>query len=270
MAVIEALRETPGTLVRNPVVFVPIIAILILELPQFALQSNPLLAAGYSLVLTIVFIVVMPFFQGGMIGLADEALDGRTSLGRFVDAGREHYVSLFGAYILLLGVNVVLGFVLLSIVFGGGVLVMASGNGPSGAALGTVAIVVGVVALVYLVVVFLVQFYAQAIVLDDRSAVGGFKRSFAVVRRNLLGVFGYSLFVGITGLLAGAVFGVASIVLSPQSMAAFSIPPISTGATVLVVAIVALVGILYGGFMAIFTVAVYRRLTDAMALTEPV
>lgn len=89
MAVLNALRRTPSALARNPVLFVPILALALVQVPQLALQSiNPLLSSVVSLAMSLVFIVVIPFFQGGTIAMADESLDGRTPSRRSSRQGR--------------------------------------------------------------------------------------------------------------------------------------------------------------------------------------
>ncbi|MFB6123446.1 MAG: hypothetical protein ABEJ78_08310, partial [Haloferacaceae archaeon] len=178
MSVLKALRQTPRALQRNPVVFVPVLAVMLFQIPQLVLQSvNPLLASAVSLAISLVFLFLTPFFQAGIVAMADEALDGRTSLATFVDAGKSHYVSVFVAYLLIVGVNLVLGFVVFVAALVGGFAFL--GGGHFGAVGMGVIAVLGVVALVvvfaYLAFVFLVQFYGQAIVLDGHSAIDGLK-----------------------------------------------------------------------------------------------
>ena len=110
MVVLNALRRTPGALRRNPVLFVPILVISLFQVPQLALQAvNPLLSSIVSLGLSLVLLVVMPFFQGGLIAMADEALDGRTAVQTFIEAGKTNYVSILVASLALMAVNFVLG-----------------------------------------------------------------------------------------------------------------------------------------------------------------
>jgi hypothetical protein len=98
MAVLSALRRTPGALQRNPILFVPVLVITLFQVPQLVLQSiNPLLASVVSLEFSLIFILVKPFFQAGIIGMADEALDGRTSLESFLREGKVNYVSVLVA-----------------------------------------------------------------------------------------------------------------------------------------------------------------------------
>lgn len=98
MGALKALQRSPGARTRNPVLVIPVLAIGLFQLPQLLLQAtSPRLASLTSLGISAVFVFVMPFFQGGIIGMADEALTGRTRLGSFLAGGRAHYVHMFVA-----------------------------------------------------------------------------------------------------------------------------------------------------------------------------
>ncbi|WP_058366081.1 DUF7847 domain-containing protein [Haloparvum sedimenti] len=265
MAVFDALRESPSALLRNPVVLIPVILLAALQLPQLALQAvNPLLGAVASLVVSVGIVFVVPFFQGGIVAMADEALDGRTSLDTFLDAGKSNYLSIFGAYLALLGINLALGIVTVvaSAFVGTGVLAMAQGGSSGAGGIGVLAIL-GIVAagfLVYLLVAFFLQFYGHAIVLDDLGAVDGLKRSAARVRHNPLATFGYMLLSGVVGGGVGLLFGVLSLLTTPGATAGAGIDvPIAAVVAVAVLAVAA-TGVV-GAFLGIFSVAVYRRLS---------
>ena len=262
MAVLTALRRTPGALQRNPVLFVPVLVVMLFQIPQLVLQTiNPLLASVASLGISLVFIVVIPFIQGGLIGMADEALDGRTSLDRFVSEGKSNYVSLLVAYLVLLAINFAIGIVgFIAALFGGVALLANGGGGPRTAVLAVIGVIVGLLVLAYLVVVFFIQFYGQAIVIDDLGAVDGLKHSFAVVRRNLVSTLGYSVLVGILGGLAGGVFAVALMLVSPQSTTVLSLPQLSVVGTVGVALLIVVLGTLFGGFFGVYSVAFYRTI----------
>jgi hypothetical protein len=237
---------------------------MLFQIPQLALQSiNPLLSSIVSFGLSLVFIAVIPFFQGGLIGMADEALDGRTALQTFINDGKANYVSILVAYLALMAVNFVLGMIAFFGAIFGGVFVFESGGLQSAnvAVLAVIGVIVALVLLVYLLLIFFVQFYGQAIVLEDLGVVNGIKRSISVVRHHLVSTLGYSLIGVIIGGLAGLVFGAASIIMSPQSTTMFSLPeptlPIVVGMSLVVIA----GGILFGGFFAVYSVAFYRLIT---------
>ena len=265
MAVLNALRRTPSALLRNPSLFVPILIVMLLQVPQLVLRSvNPLLSGLISLGSSLLFIVIMPFFQGGLIGMSDEALDGQTSLQTFVSEGKSNYISILVAYLALMAVNFVLGMIGFFVAIGGGVLFLGSG-GVESANITVLAIIGGVVAVVvllYLLVIFFAQFYGQAIVLEDLGAVDGFKRSLSVVRHHLVSVLGYTVLGGILGGLVGLIFGAASVLMSPQSAQLFHLPEPSLPIMVAVGFVVLVGGTLFGGFFTVFSVSFYRTVTE--------
>jgi hypothetical protein len=266
MAVLNALRRTPGALQRNPVLFVPVLVLMLFQVPQLVLQSiSPLLASVVSLGLSLVFVFVMPFFQAGIIGMADEALDGRTSLECFLREGKDNYVSVLVAYLVLVAVNFAIGFAAFIVAIPIGFAVFSDLHGGVGIAVLAVAgLIAVVVVLAYLLFVFFIQFYGQAIVIDDLGAVDGLKHSYAVVRRNLVSALGYSALVGILGGLAGGVFAIASMLVSPQSTALLSLPRLPVVATVGVALLVVVLGALFGGFFGVYSVAFYRTIDSGV------
>jgi len=260
MAALKSLQPAIGALIRNPIIVLLVGLFGLIQLPQFALQStHPLVAGLISLGISAVMVLVIPFFLGGLIGMADEALDGRTDVGTLVTEGKSNYITLLLAYLAILAVNVVFGFVAFFVAIIGGIGVFVGEGQPGVAALGALAIVAILFVLVYLLVAFVVQFYPHAIVLSDSGLVGGFKRSIGLVRQNLLSVTGYTLIVLAGSLIFGGVGGVASILLAPQPPG-FPIPDLS----LLVLAGLAIVYVLalavLGGFYATYSVAFYRSI----------
>lgn len=273
MAVLNALRETPSALLRNPVVLLPVFVLSALQLPQLVLQSiNPLLSSLVSLVVSLLMIVAVPFFQGGLVGMSAEALDGRTSLATFLDVGKSRYVSLLGAYLLMFALNLVLGLaVLVPLLIGGVVLggLGLGGGGPARASLVVLA-VVGIVAVIvllaYLLLVFFLQFYGHAIVLEDLGAIDGLKRSASRVRHNLLPTLGYSVLVGVLGGVAGIVFGAGSWLTTPETASLLGLPSPSLPAVVAIALVITALATGFGAFLAVYSVAFYLRLVPASAV----
>ena len=269
MAVLNALRQTPRALQRNPVLFVPVLAIVLFQIPQVALQTiSPLVASVVSLALSLLFVFVLPFFQAGIVGMADEALDGRTSIGRFVGAGKEHYVSMLVAYLVVVAVNFVLGLAAFFVALPVGFAFLGDFGGVGVVVLAIVAVVGALVVLGYLLFAFFVQFYGQAIVLDGLGPVDGLKHSVSVVRHHLVSTLGYTVLVGVVGGVAGGVFGVASILVSPRSSAALALPHLSVAASVGVAFLLVVFGTLFGGFFAVYSVSFYRTLTRPAGATS--
>jgi hypothetical protein len=271
VAVLNALRETPGALLRNPVVFVPVVVLMLFQAPQIVLQTvNPLVGSLVSLTLSLLFVFVTPFFQAGLIGMADEALDGTTSLQTFLGAGKANYVSVLVAYLVLVAVNFAVGFVGLFVaIFGGVAFFGDTTGGPSPALLAVVGAVAAAVVLAYLLFVFLVQFYGQAIVVSGLDAVAALKHSVSVVRHHLASALGYSVLVGVLGAAAGGVFALGASLATPRSSHLVSTPQSTLLGAVAVAALLAVVGSLFGGFFGVFSVAFYRRI-DATGGPETV
>lgn len=274
MAALAALRRSPGAVVRNPVLLVPVLAVVLVQLPTVLLQSvNPILASVASLAVSLLFVAAIPFVQAGLLAMADESLDGSTSLATFVDSGKQHYVTLLVAYLAVLAVNAAIGMIGVLLALAGGAAILGAGAaGSSLPVVAAVGVLLAIVVLGYLTVLLLVQFYGQAIVLDGRGAVGGLTRSVAVVRNNLVSSLGYSVVVGVLGGVVGLVAGAASALASVGQMApseaggaapptAGLLPELSLpavfGIGVVAIALLTLVA----GVITVFSVAFYREIT---------
>lgn len=261
MVVVDSLRPVPGALRRNPVLLVPTFAIALLNLPWLLVQPvDPVVSSGLSMGQWGLLVFVFPFFQGGLLGMADEGLAGTTGLGTFIEWGRRFYLSLLVGYILLISGSIAVGvgagvgsFVMVAAFFGGG-----RGVGP--AVLVGVGLLLVAVLLAFLTVVFFVQFYAQAVALEDRGAVDGFKRSAGLVRRNLLPAFGYSVVVGFVSGPVGLGYGAASLLLSPRSLLALDLPTFSPAGVALVALVLTVVATVLGSFFWVYSVAFYRAI----------
>ena len=279
MAALQALRPAAGGIARNPIVLVITALFGAAQLPNLLIQpTRPLLASVISLATTGLLIIVLPFFQGGVLGMASEAVRGKTSVDTLIAEGKANYLSLLLAYFVLLAINMIFAFV----VFFGIIIAVigtslgtdsgefgdpmaATGSVPGGL---TLLAVVGIVAvgflLVYLLITFFIQFYAHAVVLDDRELVDGFRRSVGVVRSNLFSVLGYTLLLVVGAGLVGTLAAAASFVAAPQpagSPIAELIPfDFSAGLAVVgSIGYILLTGLL-GAFYATYSVAFYESI----------
>ncbi|WP_224333784.1 hypothetical protein [Haloprofundus halobius] len=264
MSVSVALRETFRGLHRNPILFVPVFVVALLHLAPLALRpTSPGLANLFSLLVSLPFVFVAPFVHGGLVGMSEELLDGDTSLRTFVREGKQNYVSLL---VVSLCFAVFVGGVV-AVVFSVGLFAVFArypgGAGDTSALVALLVIVLGVVVLTSLLIVFFVQFYAQAVVVDGRRAVGSVKRSVGVVWSNFGDVVGYSLVVAVLLALSGGVLGVSSVVLSAESTTSVGVPAstfVGAGGLALVAVVVST---LVGGLCSVFSVAFYRTLTES-------
>ena len=280
MAALRSLRPAVSGIVRNPVLILVTALYGLFQLPNLLVEStDPVLAAVISLVTFVALIVVLPLFQGGLLGMADEAIDGTTGVGTLIADGTANYVSLLVSYLALLAVNMVLGFLAFMsaiIVFIGGSI---AGMGGSGAApgfdaptlgvdpalLGVVGVVAAALVVGYLLIVFFVQFYAHAIVIDGTELVDGFRRSVGVVRSNLLGVVGYTALLTVGAVVVGTLAAAGSLLFGPQQPAGspvadvISVEPTPAVVAALALGYVILTGVA-GAFYATYSVAFYRSI----------
>ncbi len=165
-------------------------------------------------VFTLVTFVITPAVAAGVLGMAREALDdGETSLGTFASVARERYVSMLGAFVLRVGISIVLGLAALAVAVVG--LVVAAlfvDVGPT-AALATdpsrllqpdvVAVAVFTAlaaALVFYGPLFFLQLFHVAVATEGAGAVEGYERSYRLVRGSLVPTLGYSAVRVLVGL----------------------------------------------------------------------
>lgn len=267
MAALKSLSPAIRALFRNPILVLLVALFGLVQLPQLAVQpTQPILAALIGLVMTGVMILALPFFQGGLLGMADEALGGRTNLGTLIAEGKANYVTLLLAYLAVLAVNVVFGIVAMFVVVIGGVGLFAGDGQPGVAAIAVLGIVALLFVLSYLLVIFFIQFYAHAIVLSDTDLVAGFKRSIGLVRNNIPSVIGYSVIVFVGSLVFGGIGGVASLLLSPQPTG-IPLPDISLPVLVAAALVYVLAVSILGAFYATYSVAFYRRIEQTAGPT---
>lgn len=279
MAALQALRPAASSIVRNPILIVITAVFGLSQLPSLLVPTGqPILASLVSLGTTGALVFVLPFLQGGLLGMASEALTGRTSLGTLIAAGKANYVSLLLVYFVLLAINLVFGFFVFVGAFIGviGGSAASAGSSPAGTGLvtgdATVLAVVALIALgvglLYLLVTLFVQFYAHAIVLDDRDIVAGFRRSIGLVRSNVLSVVGYTVILGVGSTLLGTVAAGASLLFGPQAQGPggspfadfVSVEPTVTVVAVAAVAYLVLTGV-FGAFYATYSVGFYERIS---------
>jgi hypothetical protein len=164
-------------------------------LPQQALQL-----AGVPLVPSLLQMLTFfftPFVVAGVVGLARTALDGEASFGSFTAVGADRYVDLLLATFVEFGIKLAfgIGFVVL------GFLLLTTA-GSSGPATLVGSLVVGAVAVAYVLVLFGIQFYPVVVVLDDTGPVDAVTGSVAFVRSNLLSTLGFSAVTVLFGTLA--------------------------------------------------------------------
>jgi hypothetical protein len=240
MAVFSALRTALGSLVSNPVLFVASFLIGLVTLPQNALSLLGIPLAPTLLQLVTFF--VTPFLLAGLIGMAVEAQADGTVFGTLTSEGKEHYVPLLLGTLLRTAIQFAFGVVVaifgvVAVVVGiGGAGALSGGDVDPTALAGSLGLLLVAfllfVALPYIVVMFLIQFFPVAIVAEDRDVVEAFKRSYGVVRSNVLPAVGYSILSVAVGLIAAApvtAFTLSRTVSQFQQAGAGGTPPTGGG-----------------------------------------
>lgn len=301
MAALQSLRPAVSGIARNPILVVVAALFAVAQLPNLLVPpSRPVLSLAMSLGMFGIFVLGLPFAQGGFLGMADEAIAGRTRLGTLVSVGKEHYVSLLLGYLVLLALNFAFGF----LAFFGGMAVLIGGTYPSagspeargalstgpgtagrmsGVETGTgglsvdpgilvAAALVGLgLLLVYFLVTFFVQFYAHAVVLDGTDLVAGFRRSVGLVRDNLISVAGYTVILLVGGTVFGGIAALSSAIAAVVfgggaaggTPAAELLPAMSPVIAVVGLAVYVVVIGLVGAFYGTYSVAFYRSISGA-------
>ncbi len=264
MALLSALRSGGRAAVRNPALFVVTTLVAALQTPQMLAQTvDSTAAAVLSLAFAALWVFLFPFVQGGVLGMANEAIGGGAGLGSFVREGKSHYVSLFAVYLLTIGAGVVFGVVVVVAgFFGIGGFLIPGGN-HSTAVLAVAGGIAALALLCFLLATFFLQFYAHAIVVDGVGAVAGLRRSVRSVRRHLLSSFGYALLSAVVGSVFGAFGAAFSLLTTPEGVAALDLPTLSLPAAVALLAAFAVVAGVVSAVMATFSVAFYREIRPA-------
>ena len=276
MPALRSIRPAVGSVARNPVLVAVSGLFALAQFPDLLVRpaASSGLATALSALTFGVLVLVVPFFQGGLLAMADEALDRRTSVATLVAAGRDHYLPLLVAYLALLGVSLAFGFLLVI----GTVLGVAGSvmGGPAGfvrvpAEDVTLVAVLGIIAVglfaAYLLVTLFLQFYAHAVVVEDAELVAAFRRSVRLVRSNLGAALLYTAILTAVGAAVGLLAAVASLTLAPPP--AMDGPPAwvptvevgTFGAVGLGVGVVGVTGIL-GALWVTYSVAFYRALAE--------
>ena len=264
MAAIQSLKPAISSLVRNPIIIVVAAVIGLLQLPQVLVPStSPLLATAVSVGVSGLLLFVLPFYQGGIIGMADDARTGTTSIGTLIAAGKSNYVSLLLSSVVVVAIAVAFGVVVAIGAVVGGVGIVASGGQPSPAILAVVGLIGLLVLGGYLGVMVCIQFYAHEIVLNDAAVADGFTGSVRLVRENLLSTIGYSLLVFVGGGLIGGLSAAASILLSPQPPLQSMLPELSLPVMLGVGLVSILATALLGAFYATYSVTFYRDIAGS-------
>ena len=268
MAVVRSLKPAIGSLVRNPVIIAVAAVIGLLQLPQLPVPiTSPLLATAVSVRVSGLLLCVLHFYQGGIIGMADDARTGTTNVGVLIDTRKSNYVSLLLSSAVVVAIAIAFGIIVAISAVVGGVGLVAGGDQLSPGFLAVSPAILAVVALSglggYLVVMVCIQFYAHEIVLNDAAVADGFTGSASLVRENLLSAIGDSLLMFVGGGRIGGLSGAASILLSPQPPLQSVLPALSLPVMIGVGLVSILATALLGAFYATYSVTFYHNIAGS-------
>ena len=211
MATIKSFAETLGVLKRNPLLFAVGALYAVIVLPQAALSTFGIPLVPWLFQAVTFFIT--PFVIAGLLAMAYEGRVRDTSFETFKKIGKDRYVPVLLGNLIEVVFSFVYGiiaFIVAIFVVGFGAMAMSNGGtgGTSDAMLGGVGIVsivlVAGLVLFFLLVMFFIQFYATAIVVDDVGVIDGFRNSVSVVVNNVFEALGFGVINLVIGLLVAA------------------------------------------------------------------
>lgn len=285
MGATSALFTAGNALRRNPIILagiVPLMIVSALRNSAYFAEVLPYSPFGSYVVLTIVWILIVPFFDSGIYGMAQEALDGPTRLETFLDEARDNYVRLlFGSFLkiaisvaaAIIGSIVLLVLLFVVFLFVGVALgrptlqVGLGGGGAVGIFLLLPLILLLFSYLATLPVIFFIQFYGAAIVVSDTPVFEGFRKSVGLVRNALVSTLGYSLLYVVIGLLDTVPFWYYTVAHGnpagqnsvPMSVSAVSLTEILSGPLMLLMVVVSIV---VSAFLRTYRISYYVTLNE--------
>jgi hypothetical protein len=107
-----------------------------------------------------------------------------------------------------------------------------------------------------------IQFYGQAIVIEDYGAIGGFKRSVSLVRSHVLATLGYSVIAFVIGGVLSITSSGASALLSSERATLAGLNPESLPLLGGVALVVVVVSTLSSAFGPLYSVSFYHQLGE--------
>lgn len=257
MAVISALRAVPQTLRAQPVLFFPVVLLFLVPAGQHLIHQLPLVGPLVSLALSGLLLVAFPLFYGGIIGMIDEAVtSGQPTTESFIRTAKHHYVPLLVVSGLVLGT--VYGLFMANVVFSAIVVAVAGLVSFQARLLTFAPFVVG-----SLVATVLCQFCGHAIVIENRPAFDGIRRSARLVVGNRRAVGGHLLVVFAGGVVfSGFYSGALGVAAVPFFPTVWVVDPTTTIplTTALQESVLTLLLALVGTVLLVYSVVFYRSL----------
>lgn len=280
MGAISSLSRGVQLVLRNPSILGVLFAYSLVSGVVSFVQtvSIPGLSILGLLVSVCLSVFVFPFIVGGIVGMANRSIIGEAgdaTIGAFIEYGKRSYVELVAMAIVLSVVTVVWAVLLTALTIGLFVFVLVGGTataGMSGGA-GSSAIPTGVGPVIFVVFlvglglgimlpVFVVQYYAGAVVIDDTGIVGGIRHALGLLRHNVISTFGFDAIligVGIGSVVvsSGALFLIVGGPLTPETLSNLQAEAGVVG-TAIHQGVTVILGTCVGAFQWCYYAAIYR------------
>lgn len=261
MGAISAFSTAVGALRRNAVLFgvAFLVSLANVAVTGLTFVVPPSIAGLASVSASGVALLVAPFVAGGLLAMAHEGLAGSTGLATFAAGGRANYRRILGAMVLLGVLFGALGVAILVAVLLVTGLVVRSASNPTGFVLPALVGLIGLSA--SSLILFVVQFYAPAIVVSDLDVGSAFQRSADLVRENAVSALGYTAILavlgGLVGTLGAALSVAASAYASPAAMGT-DVPEVGAVVVAVLAAITVVVTTIVAAFGSAYQVAFYE------------
>lgn len=203
-----------------------------------------------TLAVTVIFILISVFMQGGSLGVVrDYIKEGKMKLGNYASYGLKYYLRLFG-----LGLLIILFVVIVALI---AALIVAATT-PLNNAIATViaAIIAVAIGLVGIYFVLLLVMSPYALVCDEAGVVESMKRSMRIVRAAFFKVLFLLVLLVLIAIGIGVLLGVAAGLMAVAL-------PLKAGQIV-----IGAVNSLFNGYFGIVMMAAFMSLYMALASKE--
>ena len=177
------------------------------ETPEIGVGPGVALSPALT-ILSVIFILVSIFIQGGVLGSIKDALkEGQMQLARFAGYGAKFYLRLLALAIIIISIIGVVGFLATLIVAASA----PTGNVAIIAITSIVALIIGAIGVYLVILLFLAPYIA---VVEDTGVFQAMRTSIDFVRKILLKIIGLGLMLFLIGLGVGLVMGLIAGLLS--------------------------------------------------------
>lgn len=225
MGIVDAIKKGFGAATRNPVLIlilfvfnliwniinISIVPVGMLPVPGAAAATPPVLppqVALATLAVSIIFILISIFMQGGSLGvIRDYIKEGKAKLGSFASYGLKYYLRLLG-----LGILIILIVLIVAVI---AALIVAATT-PLNNVIATViaAIIAVAIGLVGIYFVILLVMSPYILISEEVGVIESMKRSIAAVRKSFWRVLSLLFLLILIAIGIGFLLGVGAGILT--------------------------------------------------------